>query len=87
MPRPGRARDAACCGCGTAATSPSHAELITWTFDRPADAVTAGDAYHTYTITSAQEALVSNDCSTAAINASDLDTSISTCTGRSASSC
>ncbi|MBK7972259.1 MAG: hypothetical protein IPK07_02870 [Deltaproteobacteria bacterium] len=62
------------------ATSPSHAELITWTFDRPADAVTAGDAYHTYTITSAQEALVSNDCSTAAINASDLDTSISTCT-------
>lgn len=62
------------------ATSPSHAELVTWTFDRPGDAVTPGDAYHTFTITTAEEVLVSNDCATAAINANDIDTAISSCT-------
>ncbi|MFN7952243.1 MAG: prepilin-type N-terminal cleavage/methylation domain-containing protein [bacterium] len=57
-------------------TSPSHAELITWTFDRPS-ATAPGDAFPGFTITAASEAQVSNDCTTASINSADLDPQLS----------
>jgi len=59
------------------ANSPSHAELITWTFDRPANATTAGDASPGFSITSGSEALVSTDCSASKINGADLDPTLS----------
>ncbi len=58
-------------------TSPSHAELITWTFDRPANATTVGDAFPGFTITAANEVQVSNACASANINSADLDPQLS----------
>ncbi len=64
-------------------TSPSHAELITWTFDSPRTSPTARDASPfrwidgDVSIDAADEGLVSNDCATSAINGADLDAQLS----------